>query len=234
MMLVQDYIGLILVYGLIAISLAIGLYLDRRGSSLDVRKIIHIGVGNFIFIWWMFTEGWVMLAFFTIPFAILLFIAMLKDNIISESDLGRINKKGHKTGLFLYAVSISLMILLFSDHWVAATFGIVAMTYGDGFGCVIGKRFGKHPGFNGKTLEGSLAVFIFTTVVCMVILALYSFLSSEMVLGFSADCTAIVPGFVACIIAGLVATIVEAVCHGAYDNIAIPMSVALVMVLLGL
>ena len=83
-------------------------------------------------------------------------------------------------------------------------------------------------------MEGSLAVFIFTTVVCMVVLALYSFLSSEMVLGFSADCTAIVPGFVACIIAGLVATIVEAVCHGAYDNIAIPMSVALVMVLLGL
>ena len=54
MMLVQDYIGLILVYGLIAISLAIGLYLDRRGSALDVRKIIHIGVGNFIFIWWIF------------------------------------------------------------------------------------------------------------------------------------------------------------------------------------
>ena len=234
-LLTQDYIGLVLVYAIIAIFLAAGLYLDKKGSKIDVRKVVHIGVGNFILVWWMFTAGWIMLAFFTIPFAIVLFLAMMKDNAISRSKLGELsNDKGHKTGLFLYAVSITLMILLFSDHWVAATFGIVAMTYGDGFGCVIGKKFGKHKIINGKSLEGTVGVFLTTTIVCFIILAYYSFLVTNGIFGFSADCTPIVPGIVACMIAGLVAAVVEAVCHGAYDNVVISMTVAVSMVLLGL
>ena len=234
-LLTQDYIGLILVYTIIAVSLASGLYLDRRGSDVDVRKVVHIGVGNFILVWWMFTEGWIMLAFFTIPFAILLFLAMLRDNAVSRSKLGELsNEKGHRTGLFLYAVSITLMILVFPEHWVAATFGIVAMTYGDGFGCVVGRRFGRHRIANGKSLEGSIGVFAATTVVCSVILVYYSFLAANGICGFSADCTPIVPGIVACMVAGLVASVAEALCHGSYDNIVIPMAVATAMVLMGL
>ena len=84
-LLTQDYIGLVLVYAIIAIFLAAGLYLDKKGSKIDVRKVVHIGVGNFILVWWMFTAGWIMLAFFTIPFAIVLFLAMMKDNAISRS-----------------------------------------------------------------------------------------------------------------------------------------------------
>ena len=60
----QNVIGLILVYAVIAVSLLVSVHLKRNGSKIDPRKVTHIGVGNFVFIWWMFSEGWVMLAFF--------------------------------------------------------------------------------------------------------------------------------------------------------------------------
>ena len=44
----QDVIGLLLVYMIIAVSLAVALAMERRGSGGDVRKVVHIGVGFFV------------------------------------------------------------------------------------------------------------------------------------------------------------------------------------------
>ena len=223
-----------LVYAIIAVSLATALILEKRGSKADTRKIVHIGVGFFVFVWWVFSENWIMLVFFTVPFAIILFIAMLKDNAISNSKIGDIaNNKGHKTGLFLYAVSITILVAFFWDHWTAATIGVVAMTWGDGIGSVVGKRFGRHKTFNGKSLEGSLGVFAATAVMTAVVLLFYGFLITS---GYypAGDATAVVPFWAVSLIAGLLATVLEAVCPGQYDNIVMPIVVALAMVLLGL
>lgn len=122
----QDVMGLVLVYAIIAVSLAVAMILERRGDR-NVRKVVHIGVGFFVFVWWMFSENWIMFVFFALPFALVLLAAMLKDNVVSESSLGDIaNNQGHRTGLFLYVVSIGVMIVFFWDHWTAATVGIVA------------------------------------------------------------------------------------------------------------
>ena len=86
-MIAQDYIGLALVYGIIAVSLGAALVLERRGSRRDVRQVVHIGVGFFVFVWWMFTENWIMLVFFTLPFAAILLVAMFRGNAVSESKL---------------------------------------------------------------------------------------------------------------------------------------------------
>ena len=135
----QDVMGLVLVYAIIAVSLAVAMILERRGDR-NVRKVVHIGVGFFVFVWWMFSENWIMFVFFALPFALVLLAAMLKDNVVSESSLGDIaNNQGHRTGLFFYVVSIAVMIVFFWDHWTAATVGIVAMTWGDGFGSVVGQ-----------------------------------------------------------------------------------------------
>lgn len=223
-----------LVYAIIVISLVTALVLEKRGSKADTRKIVHIGVGFFVFVWWMFTENWIMLVFFTIPFAIILFIAMLHGNAISESKIGDIsNKMGHRTGLFLYAVSITILVAFFWDHWTAATIGVVAMTWGDGLGSVIGKKFGRHKLINGKSLEGSLGVFVATAVMTAAIMLFYGFLTTA---GYypGGDSVAIVPIWAVSIIAGLLATVLEAVCPGQYDNIVMPLVVAVAMVLLGL
>ena len=197
----QDVIGLALVYAIIAASLIIALVLDRRGSKTDVRKVVHMGVGFFVFVWWMFSENWIMLVFFAIPFGAILFVAMFKGNAVSDSKLGDLsNNKGHRTGLFLYVLTIGILIAFFWDHWTAATIGVVAMTFG---------------------------------VMAAVIVTFYGWLTAS---GFypTGDSVATVPLWVVCITAGVLASVLEALCPGQYDNIVTPLVVASAMVLLGL
>lgn len=229
----QDIVALVLVYMIIIVSLIASEVVKRRFPNVDARKIVHIGVGNFVFVWWMFSESWIMLAFFAIPFSVLLFIAMFEGNIISRSRLGDIsNRQGHRTGLFLYAVSIGVMIVFFKDHWIAASMGMVAMTYGDGFGSVIGKRFGKHKGLGGKSLEGSAGVLVVTALVGFILISLYGYLTSIGM--YSGDVYgSVLPVWGTCMIAGLMAMMVEAFCPGKVDNLAISLCVATSMVLIG-
>ena len=233
-MLTQDYIGLVLVYAIIVASLGIALLVEHINPNINVRKIVHVGVGNFVLVWWMFSAGWIMLAFFALPFALILFLAMFKDNVIARGKLGELTKeKGHTTGLFFYVISITVMIVFFfPEHWLAASIGIVAMTYGDGMGSVIGRRFGRHRIINGKSLEGSFGVFLGTFVSAVIVSALYVWLSLNG--HYVGDVTAILPLWVACILVGLWSALLEAVCPGEYDNLAIPISTAIILVLMGL
>lgn len=232
----QDIIALIAVYILIAASLILSRYAESHGMSWDPRKIVHIGVGSFIYVWWAFTQNWIMLAFFAIPFAIVLFFAMIPGNPVSESSLGELTSgKGHRFGLFLYVVSICIMVAFFFDHWVAATIAIVAMTRGDGFGSIIGRRFGRHPSLNGKTVEGSIGVFAATLAVSLIIVMIYGALTGA---GFIPDGrgTVFEPMFAigACVLAASMAAVIETLSPGDFDNLLIPTIIATVLVLIGM
>ena len=230
----QDLVGLALVYAIIASALAAALAMERRGTGWDPRKVVHMGVGLFVLVWWMFSENWIMLVFFTVPFAVILFVAMFRGNAVSESKLGDMaNNRGHRTGLFLYAVAITILVAFFWDHWTAATVGVVAMTFGDGSGSVVGRRFGRHRILNGKSLEGSLAVFAATALAAAFIILYYGWLTASG-LYLTGDSTAIVPFWAAAVIAGFISMVLEAVCPGQYDNIVTPLVVAVAMVALGL
>ncbi len=230
----QDVVGLILVYLIIAASLGISHYCRKKGYKVDYRKIVHAGVGFFVLVWWMFTESWIMLVFFTVPFAVILFIAMFDGNKVSDSELGEIsNKMGHRTGLFLYVISINLLVIFFFDgHWTAATVGIAAMTFGDSAGSVIGRRYGRHKIINGKSAEGSFAVFAVTAVTAVLLILFYAFLASEGLFDGTADPSVNI--LAAGAVAGIVASLSEMLCPGQLDNIANPMLVALAMAALGL
>lgn len=230
----SDIMGLILVYALIIAALLLSLVVEKKYPKIDSRKVVHIGVGNFVFVWWLFTQQWAMLVFFTIPFAIILFIAMFRGNAISESKLGDLSRKGHNSGLFLYAITITVLVWLFFDNWVAASVAIVAMTYGDGFGSVIGRRWGKHKIINGKSLEGSVAVFAATFIMSLVVFGMFNVLSGA---GLGTvrvfDNVGYIPQVYAALIAGLLASFLEAICNGNYDNFVNPIIVAFVMVICG-
>ncbi|MCQ2079790.1 MAG: hypothetical protein MJZ38_07040 [archaeon] len=231
----NDYIALVLVYLIIVVALLVSLALERTGrfEGNTTRKIVHIGVGNFVFVWWMFTENWIMLVFFTIPFAILLFLAMFKGNAISNSKIGKIsNEDGHRTGLFLYAVSITIMVAFFFHNWVAASIGIIAMTYGDAFGSLVGKRWGKHKIMHHKSVEGTLAVMFSTAIIAFIVIAFYSFLITNGY--YVGNATPNLPVPVVCLLAGAVTAVLELLSPGQYDNLTIPTAVALVMVGVGL
>ena len=233
-MVTDDYIALVLVYLIIACSLGLAMIAEKK-TTWDTRKIVHIGVGTFVFVWWMFSEYWIMLVFFTVPFAIILFLAMLKDNKVANSKLGELSKeKGHKTGLFLYAITITIMVIFFfGEHWTAASVGIMAMTWGDGMGSVIGKKYGKHKGFRGKSLEGSIAVFAATAIMSMVVMLFYAYLASQGLFAFG-EYDACIPMWAAALLAGAIASVLEAICPGEVDNLAIPIVVAVAMVAIGM
>lgn len=231
----QDILALIVVYGIIIISLTLSIIAEKYQWNFDYRKIVHIGVGNFIFVWWAFSEAWIMEVFFAIPFAIILFLAMFPNNPIGRSKLGEITRsQGNRTGLFLYAISIGILVFFcFGQHWLAASIAVVAMTYGDGFGSIIGKKFGKHKIFNGKSLEGSFAVCAVTAIVSMIVWWFYSFLVGAHFLS-GVDIVAIINPEIVCVIAGLVAAVVEALAPGDVDNLVNPLIVAGTVILLGL
>ncbi len=231
----NDIVALVLVYVLIAVVLGISMLIRKRfGDRYDIRKIIHIGIGNFVFIWWMFEHAWVMEVFFAIPFAAILFAAMLKDNIVSRSSLGEIsNDMGHKPGLFLYVVSIVILVAFcFDEHWSAASIGIVAMTWGDGFGSIIGKRYGRHKSFNGKSAEGTFAVFAVTAIVSFVLMVFLGFMPLPDPTGISL--VASIPIWACCLVAGCVVAVTETFSPGWVDNIINCLAVTGVMILLGL
>ena len=246
----NDIIGLVLVYALIVAALVVSLIVEKKLPKIDSRKVVHIGVGNFVFVWWMFTQSWVMLAFFTVPFAVILFIAMFRGNLISESKLGELTRKGHNTGLFLYAITITVLVVFFfrdgllsvilnngqKEHWLAASIAIMAMTYGDGFGSVVGRRIGKHKIIHGKSLEGSIGVFCATTIMACVMFALFEAVNGLTFNGVTYwfDTSGIVPWFVIAPIAGLLSAVLEALCNGDYDNFVNPIIIGLVLVAFGL
>ena len=246
----NDIIGLVLVYALIVAALLLSLIVERKMPNIDPRKVVHIGVGNFVFVWWMFTQSWVMLVFFTVPFAIILFIAMFRGNAISESKLGELTRKGHNTGLFLYAITITVLVVFFfrdgllysilpdlgREHWLAASIAIMAMTYGDGFGSVVGRRIGKHKIIHGKSLEGSIGVFCATTVMACVMFALFSAINGLTFNGITYffDTEGLIPWFLIAPIAGLLSAVLEALCNGDYDNFVNPIIIGLILVALGL
>lgn len=228
----NDVIGLIVVYAMIAAVFGLYLLAKKRWTMVDPRKIVHIGVGQFIWIWWIFSTPWVMLAFFTLPFTIILFFAMFDNNPIGRSKLGEISREGHKTGLFFYALAITILVLLCFNHWLAATIGVVAMTFGDGFGSIIGKKYGKHKTIRGKSWEGTIAVFLSTAIVSTVVIIFYSWLISQGI-ATSMNTTPVIDWWWTPIIAGLVACVAETVCSGDYDNIILACVVTLVMIVVG-
>ena len=76
-------------------------------------------------------------------------------------------KKGYLFGPSIYVLMV-LILVIFVDYRIAGSiFAILA--FGDGFATVIGRKYGKHIIHNKKTLEGSMAFFLFSMVSSLVV-----------------------------------------------------------------
>jgi phytol kinase len=155
----------------------------------------------------------------------------LRFHIFSAMD----PKEGATPGTVYFAFSCTLLLFIFHLGWEQgfprgyeyyAMAGIMAMTWGDAFATIIGKRFGKHsyaiPGGGGhkRTLEGSLAGFVFSFVAVAITLAILSSLSLPIIL-------------LAAFIMALVATLLEAISPWGTDNLTVPIGVSILLFWLG-
>ena len=222
-----DFLGLVGVYGYVACVVALSWILRDRVKN--ARKLVHILTGGIIFFWWSFDSRLIMAGLAAFPFVPLLLLATPRSPVgfLRRSILGARSSEGHAYGLVMYATSWTVIAYFLFGDLVAASIAIVAMSFGDGMGELVGKRFGRLRLMPHRTLEGSLAVF-FATMLGIIVVNWFYFgvvgyaggTAPELLYPFALA----VAGFVACL---------EAVTPGSVDNLVIPLVVAGFMHVMG-
>jgi len=153
-----DIIGVLIVY----IYVGLLLYTFEFNSKRDLflrRKLIHIMVGNIVFVLPIFDTRWSMVGLAAAPFIFLTFLISPRSSIGPNSET---SNTGHGLGLFYYSISWTILAFLFFEHLEIIAVGIICMSYGDGIASLVGRRFGKHRlsfALDKKSLEGSVAMF---------------------------------------------------------------------------
>lgn len=168
----SDLLGLIFVYGYVAILLLIS---EKILSKYPIfsRKFLHIMVGNVLFILPLFATRFTMTFLAAAPFIILTYLISPYSPIKLNN---KVSSSGHGLGLVYYAISWTILAFFFFDQpWIIAV-GIAAMSYGDGLASLIGQKYGKTK-YNllgdTKSIEGSLAMFLVLIVALAGVLAYY-------------------------------------------------------------
>lgn len=211
----SNVLGLVYSFSFIfaVIIIAFLLYRFAHLSSETVRKVIHIGVSNWVFI----LAG----CFNTLSFALIgpvTFIILNGAFVYSGAAklLGMGNRK-RDNGLIYFPFSLLVMTLLYyrgliQAHDVIA--GTLVMGYGDGFAALLGSKFGRHKYsvMNAqKSWEGTAVMFIASLAVILLVTP-YSIPKAIMM--------------------AVVATVFEAVTPLGLDNITVPLLTVLAGVLL--
>lgn len=222
-----DILGLIGVYGYVALIILLARLL--RSKTRNPRKIVHLLTGGIVFFWWLFDTRWVMSLLAAFPFVplLILFTPISPIKKLKNSSLGAISSEGHPYGLVLYAVSWTVIAWFLFDDLFAASVAIASMSFGDGMGDFIGRRFGKRIYLPGRSIEGSLAVFLFTALSVIVIAWFYfdvigypQFFMPTMMVPFGLSI-------------GLLVACLEAITPGAIDNLVLPLLVGLFLHVIG-
>ena len=175
------------------------------------RKFVHIMVGNCIFIMPFFHDPYSMLWFLTLPITIAAFLLTKYSPIKVKNG---VTAAGHALGLVYYAGIWTVLIALLPDKLWIVSLAIGIMVYGDGFASLIGQKYGKHQFKlieDIKSVEGSLAMFCVSCIMCSLIFAFYS------AIGYN------IPNynFLFVILISLIASVVEAITPRGLDNLSV-------------
>ncbi|MCR5731513.1 MAG: hypothetical protein K6G51_01025 [Sphaerochaetaceae bacterium] len=200
-----ELLGLILSLVFLVAIIALGFLakLSGRFSPESVRKIIHIGVSNWILISAKYLSTFWVTLLGPILFTLLntLFVYSGASKVLGMGDRKRDN------GLIYFPISIIVLYLLKYSNVIAledVVLGVLVMGYGDGLAALIGKKFGSHK-FSlmkaNKSVEGCLVMFVVTCILTLVIKN--TELSKVLIIA-------------------IVATLLEAITPLGFDNITVP------------
>lgn len=145
-----------MIYILIVLALATIVARVSKGASETSRKLVHILVGNWVFLIPLFTDLWAVLL---VPFVFVIINSLsIKYNLISAME-----RNDDSLGTVYYAISMFILSGAgFLLGWYTLPFvGLLTMAYGDGLAAVVGQKWGKRGRFSfapRKTLAGSMMV----------------------------------------------------------------------------
>jgi len=186
-------------------------------SQKASRKFLHAMIGNLPFIIPFFTAS-IYPALIAAPFILVTFIASpvspFKNIRGKLKGLANLTEEGHHLGLVFYAISYTILALLFASKPYVIAAGVLPMAYGDSAASLIGERHGriKYKLVAHKSLEGSVTMFLVSFASFTLSLVFFSLLYSFSV----AD--RIVPALVV----ASATTLVEALSPRGSDNLTVP------------
>ncbi len=221
-------LGLCYLY-IIAVIIVASRIKDRVPPNFS-RKFLHIMIGNFIFVipFFTLTSSPLIFPFFVAaPFIIVTFLfSPLSPVDLSGkiSGLSEITGGGHRYGLVLYAVSYSVLALLFSSKPYIIAAGILPMAYGDAAASLIGQKLGRHT-FNIsslKSVEGSITMFVTCLLGLLACIVFFSFLYPISSVNF----------MIASLGTATIATVCEALTPRGFDNLTVPLLSAVIFLFL--
>jgi phytol kinase len=200
--------------GILLGGLAIAVGLGRLGlQRTHVRDVLHVGAG----VWPL---GWPFWQAALAPMAIVYgaLLAMVAMPLVAPRVpwaarvQGAVSGEDEKwSGLVLYTLSAAVFttVGLWKSPFAAAA-ALLALALGDGVGGAVGLAFGRHrfsvPGGKTKSLEGTLAVAVFST---LAVLLAARWFSVPLRLPLA-------------VLVGLVAALAEALSPRATDNVVLP------------
>ena len=220
-----DMWGLLLSVALIVTCLLIAFLISRYGRKAFgdlcpeiARKVVHIGVSNWFFVYCHVfeTDLWPILGL--AGFAVINAVMNLSGGL--HVMMGQESTK-RNWGLVQYPISIIMLILL--RHFgvgdmVCVGCGVLGMGYGDGLASIVGMkvRSGHMPGQKKKTIAGSVTMAVVTFAIVLTLNLAYR-------QGIAFTRVALVS-----LLAAICATFVEAYTPLGLDNISVPLTIYLI------
>lgn len=217
-----DVILILVSYGYILALIVVSGRLEgvsglSKGSS---RKFLHAMIGNLVLVI-PFFRWHLAPALIAAPFILVTFLASPYTPIPRlRGRLGRLaelTEEGHHMGLILYSISFTLLVVLFPTRPDVVAAGVLPMAYGDSSAALVGRRMGRRGTLNGKTVEGSVAMFAVTFSSLVLFLAFYSSFQAFTLAQRVAPSVAV----------ALICAVVEALSPRGLDNITVPVLGAL-------
>jgi phytol kinase len=191
--------------------------LIRKQFSLSpnfTRKVIHVGVGNWILLWPFAFDNWYAILVPPALFVVLNYVSYRRELFKAMER----KEKAGGLGTVYYAISLTIIAptaMLLGKTWVAAA-AIMLMAWADGLADPIGRKYGTHRYRivgSSKSAEGSLGFFLVGFLSVAAILAYFAVFSSLPV-GFG------IPMFSLAIAA--LGMLIEAVSPRGTDNLTVP------------
>jgi phytol kinase len=220
-----------------------GLRRWRNYPSAMTRKFIHLGAGFSVFTVPFYTHSWAAIIV-AVSFLFLIFLASPKSPIKSLRNMFEVMARdedylsGHIWGPFLYAVSITILVSIFTlipaltPFYPLPAMALTAMYLGDGVAPLVGAKFGNHwykVNKSVRSLEGSFSVFIASLIgawICWLFLDVYG-MGGVPVFNIIQVATL-------SLICANSAMLLEGICPAGWDNLSVPLLTSLILVITGL